>query len=64
MTSRIRTFVSIILLLIVAGCVYLSLAAKEAPREQWWASWTIYAIVGFSCLIGAVWLHWPRRARP
>lgn len=50
-----RSLASVVLLLIAAGCAYLSLAVPEAPREHWWAYWTIYAVIGLSCLSGAGW---------
>ena len=52
----LRSLSSIVLILIAAGCVYLSFAAMEAPRDVWWKFWTIYAVVGLSCLLGAGWL--------
>ena len=52
----LRSLSSIVLILIAAGCVYLSFAAMEAPRDIWWKFWTIYAVVGLSCLLGAGWL--------
>jgi hypothetical protein len=51
-----RSLSSIVLILMTAGCVYLSFAAMEAPRDIWWKFWTIYAAVGLSCLLGAGWL--------
>ena len=52
----LRSLSSIVLILIAAGCVYLSFAVMEAPREYWWTYWTICAVVGLSCLLGAGWL--------
>jgi hypothetical protein len=52
----LRSLSSIVLILIAAACVYLSFAAMEAPRDVWWKFWTIYAVVGLSCLLGAGWL--------
>lgn len=56
-----RSLASVVLLLIAAGCVYLSLAVPEAPREYWWAFWATYSVVGLSCLFGAGWLLRRRR---
>jgi hypothetical protein len=62
---RVLTFVrfaaAAVLLLIVAGCAYLALAAREAPPESWWAYWYIYALVGVPALWGAGRLLWPKR---
>jgi hypothetical protein len=58
----LRSLSSIVLILIAAGCVYLSFAAMEASRDVWWKFWTIYAVVGLSCLLGAGWLLQVRRA--
>jgi hypothetical protein len=52
----LRSLSSIVLILIAASCVYLSFAAMEAPRDVWWKFWTIYAVAGLSCLLGAGWL--------
>jgi hypothetical protein len=52
----LRCLSSIFLILVAAACGYLSLAATEASRDVWWRFWTIYAVVGFSCLFGAGWL--------
>ena len=52
----LRSLGSIVLILIAAACVYQSFAAMEAPRESWWMFWTIDAVVGLSCLLGAGWL--------
>ena len=52
----LRSLSSIVLILITAACVYLSFAAMEAPRDTWWKFWTIYGVVGLSCLLGAGWL--------
>jgi hypothetical protein len=57
----VRSLAFIVLMLISAGCAYLSLAVPEAPREYWWIFWTIYAVVGLSCLLGAGWLVRMRR---
>jgi hypothetical protein len=59
--SIARILLSVILLLIAAGCVYQAVAAREAPRSQWWAYWTIDAIIGIPCLLGAGWLLSSRR---
>ena len=48
--------------LIASACVYLCFAATEAPPDVWWEFWTIYAVVGLSCLLGAGWLLRVRRA--
>jgi hypothetical protein len=61
LAGTFRAFTSAVLLLIVAGCVYLSLFVPEAPREYWWAFWANYAVVGLSCLSGAGWLLRMRR---
>jgi hypothetical protein len=53
---------SIVLILIAAVCLYFSFAAMEAPRDVWWKFWTIYAVVGLSCLLGSGWLLRVRRA--
>jgi hypothetical protein len=58
----LRSLSSILLILIAAGCVYLSFAVPEAPRDIWWKFWTTYAVVGLSCLLGAGWLLRVRRA--
>src|SRR5208282_4480906 len=52
----LRSLSSIVLILIAVGCVFLSFAAMEAPRDIWWKFWTIYAVVRLSCLLGAGWL--------
>jgi hypothetical protein len=52
----LRSLSSVVLILIAAGCVYLSFAVMEAPRDTWWKFWTIYTVVGLSCLLGAGWL--------
>ena len=52
----LRSLSSIVLILIAAACVYQSFAVMEAPRESWWMFWTIDAVVGLSCLLGAGWL--------
>jgi hypothetical protein len=52
----LRSVASIVLMLIAAGCAYLSLAVPEAPRESWWIFWAVYAVVGLPCLLGAGWL--------
>jgi hypothetical protein len=52
----LRSLVCVVLTLIAASCVYLSLAAVEAPRESWPIFWTFYAVIGLSCLLGAGWL--------
>lgn len=52
----LRSLSSIVMILIAAACVYLSFAAMEAARGVWWKFWTIYAVVGLSCLFGAGWL--------
>ncbi|GAC1475942.1 MAG: hypothetical protein NVSMB9_29430 [Isosphaeraceae bacterium] len=52
-----------ILLLIGAGCVYQAVAAREAPRDEWWIYWTIDAAIGLPCLLAAGWLIWPGRGR-
>jgi multisubunit Na+/H+ antiporter MnhB subunit len=52
----LRSLGSIVLILVAAACGYLSLAATEAPRDVWWRFWTIYGVVGLSCLLGAGWL--------
>jgi hypothetical protein len=62
MPGILRSLSSIVLILIAAGCVYLSFAATEAPRDVWWKFWTIYAVVGLSSLLGAGWLLRVRRA--
>lgn len=63
-SSRLfRSTLGLLLLLVVATCVYLSTAAKEAPRDSWWAFWYIYALIGLSSLVGAIWLLIPSRAR-
>jgi hypothetical protein len=51
--GTLRSLASIVLMLIAAGCAYLSFAVREAPREYWWIFWTIYAVMGLSCLLGA-----------
>ena len=61
--GTIRALVSVVLLLIAVGCVYLSFAAMEASRESRWIFWTIYAVVGLSCVLGAGWLLRPRLTR-
>jgi hypothetical protein len=38
-----------------------SLGVLDAPREYWW-TWTIFAAVGLSSLLGAGWLLRVRRA--
>jgi hypothetical protein len=60
-SGTIRALVSVLLLLIAAACVFQSFAAMEAPRESWWIFWTVDAVVGFSCLLGAGWLLRTRR---
>jgi multisubunit Na+/H+ antiporter MnhB subunit len=52
----LRSLSSIVLILIAAACVYLSFAAMEASRDTWWRFWTIYGVVGLSCLLGAGWM--------
>jgi hypothetical protein len=52
----LRSLSSIVLILIAVACAYGSLAATDAPREVWWKFWTIYGVVGLSCLLGAGWL--------
>ena len=59
--SALWYLASIVLMLIAVGCAYLSLAVREAPREYWWIYWTIYAVMGLSCLLGAGWLLRIRR---
>jgi hypothetical protein len=56
MPGILRSLGSIALILIAVGCVYLSIAAMEAPREVWWKFWAFYAVVGLSCLLGVGWL--------
>ncbi len=58
-----RALLSVVLLLIVAACVYSAFATKEMPRDSWWAWWTIQGAVGISCLFGAVWLLLTTRTR-
>ena len=55
-----RSLSSVVLNLIAAICVYLSLGVLDAPREYWW-TWTILAVAGLSCLLGAGWLLRVRR---
>ena len=56
-----RSLSSVVLTLIAAVCVYLSLGVLDAPREYWW-TWAILAVVGFSCLLVAGWQLRVRRA--
>lgn len=56
MTGTLRSLASVVLMLIAAGCVFLSLAVPEAPRETWWIFWTIYGVTGLGCLLGTGWL--------
>jgi len=59
----VRRLLALVLLLVVAACVYLAIAVPEAPADSWWAFWLIYAIVGLLCLVGAGWLLLPKRPR-
>jgi hypothetical protein len=62
--GTIRALVSVGLALIAAICVLLSIAAIDfRPPEIQWTFWTIDAVVGLSCLLGAGWLLRPRRTR-
>lgn len=59
-----RSLTSTTLILIGAGCVCHSLTvADRVPLESRWAFWTIDAVVGLACLLGAGWLLRPRRIR-
>jgi hypothetical protein len=49
-------FVKSTSVLVAAACVYLSLAVTEASSDVWWRFWTIYSVVGLSCLLGTGWL--------
>ena len=61
MTATIRALVCVALVLFAAICVLLSIAAIDfRPPEIQWTSWTIFAVVGLSCLLGAGWLLRPR----
>lgn len=64
MSQTIRRLTAIGLLLVIAGCIYMAIAAREAPRDSWWALWVIYAVVGLFSTIGVFWLLKPNRHRP
>lgn len=40
-----------VLLFIMLACVYLAIAAREAPRDTWWAYWTAYGVIGLACAV-------------
>jgi hypothetical protein len=56
MAITIRVAGAVLLLAASGVCVFLSVAAREAPRESWWAFWTIYAVVGSGGAVAALWL--------
>jgi cytochrome bd-type quinol oxidase subunit 2 len=61
MWTLLRWSLASVLLLILAACVYLSVAVREAPPESRWAFWYIYALIGVACCSGVGWLVWPRK---
>jgi len=63
MPTAARVAGSLILLVLALVCAFLSVAAREAPPEAWWAFWLLYGVVGGASALGAVALLWPRRRR-
>jgi len=61
MFCLIRWTLAVLLLLVVTACVYFSIAAREAPRDTWWALWYIYALIGLPSLFGAILLMIPKK---
>jgi hypothetical protein len=62
MSSPVRVAAAVVLLVIVALCVYLAVAAREAASDDRLSYWIIYGAAGLACLAGAVWLL--RSGRP
>jgi hypothetical protein len=63
MPGMVRVALALVLLAIAGLCAFLAVAAREALPGSWWAFWLLYGVVGGGCLLGALWLLWPRRAR-
>jgi hypothetical protein len=63
MPSPMRVGIAVVLLLIAACCGYLAVAAREAPRETWWAYWYIYALIALPCVAGGIWLLTTKQPR-
>jgi len=63
MFLAVRLASVVVLLMIVCACAFLAVAAREAPPDSWWAFWSLYGAVGLACLVGAVWLLWPKRSK-
>jgi hypothetical protein len=59
----VRRLLALVLLVVVAACVYLAIAVPEAPSDSRQAFWLIYSLVGLLCLLGAGWLLLPKRPR-
>jgi hypothetical protein len=63
MPIMVRRLLAVLLLLVVAGCVYQAIATLEAPPRERWAYWLIDGVVGFLSLLGAAVLLSPKTPR-
>jgi len=48
-----------VLIVMAVMSVFLSIAAREAPADTWWAFWYIYGLVAGACMVGVYVLLWP-----